>query len=252
MFAPLAGALLSGHSLKGMGWIPRPEGKVRYYLMAWFLPGILIFAGAAVYFLIFPGHFDLTGTALTASYGEEMGKEMLEQLEAQGLTYPIYIMIAIVQCFTFTPLMNMFAAIGEEAGWRGVLYPQLRTRFGRVRGYLFGGIIWSVWHWPLIALVGYEYGTEYFGFPVLGMLVFCIFMFSCGVLCDVLYEKTECIWVPAIVHGAVNAAGTVPVAVYRYEYVKYMLLGPAPVGIIAGLPMLIAALILIWKNREKV
>ena len=46
-------------------------------------------------------------------------------------------------------------------------------------------------------LAGYNYGTQYWGAPVLGPLLFCVVTFSLGVLFDWLYENTRCIWIPA-------------------------------------------------------
>ena len=186
MFVPLLGVLLSGHTLSGMGWKPFLKGKIKFLLAAWFLPAVLTAIGAVLYFIVFPGHFDLSGEYLVAA----AGPEMLEQLEAQGLSYPLYILISAVGCLTYAPLINMILAVGEEAGWRGFLYPQLKEKFGKRRGWLIGGVIWGIWHWPVIWLIGYEYGTDYFGFPIIGMLMFCIITIALGVLCDLLYEKT--------------------------------------------------------------
>ena len=244
MFVPLLGVLLSGHTLSGMGWKPCLKGKIKFLLAAWFLPAVLTAIGAVLYFIVFPGHFDLSGEYLVAA----AGPEMLEQLEAQGLTYPLYILISAVGCLTYAPLINMILAVGEEAGWRGFLYPQLKVKFGKRRGWLIGGVIWGIWHWPVIWLIGYEYGTDYFGFPIIGMLMFCIITIALGVLCDWLYEKTGCIWIPSIFHGVINAAGTVPMAICITDTGSARLLGPAPVGLLAGLPLIIVATILFFKS----
>ena len=246
MFAPLLGVLLSGNKLSGMGWKPHLKGKIKFLLAAWFLPAVLTAIGTALYFVVFPGHFDFSGGYLV----EAAGPEILEQLEAQGLTYPVYVLINVVGCITYIPLFNMFAAVGEEAGWRGFMYPQLKAAFGKRRGWLISGIIWGIWHWPVIWLIGYEYGTDYVGFPIVGMLAFCIITVALGILCDWLYEKTECIWIPSIFHGAVNAIGTVPMALCITNIGSMRLLGPAPVGLLGGLPMIIFAAILLFKYAK--
>ena len=92
MFAPLLGVLLSGQTLSGMGWKPRLKGKIKTLLAAWFLPGVLTAVGAVVYFAVFPGHFDLSGDYLASV----AGAEAMAQLEAQGLTYPMYILISVL------------------------------------------------------------------------------------------------------------------------------------------------------------
>ena len=243
MFAPLLGVLLSGQTLSGMGWKPRLKGKIKALLTAWFLPAVLTAVGAAVYFAAFPGHFDLSGDYLASV----AGAEVMAQLEAQGLTYPMYILISVIGCLTYAPLINMVLALGEEAGWRGFLYPQLKAKFGKGKGWLIGGIIWGIWHWPVMWLIGYEYGTDYVGFPIVGMLVFCIFTTAAGILCDWLYEKTDCIWIPSLFHGAINAAATVPLAICIANTGSAILLGPAPHGVLAGLPLILCAGVLLFK-----
>ncbi|MDE5748578.1 MAG: hypothetical protein K2I21_13510, partial [Acetatifactor sp.] len=89
MFAPLLGVLLSGRSLSGMGWKPHIRGKVKTLLMAWFLPALLTAIGAAIYFAVFPGHFDVSGEYLAAN----VGAEALAQMEAQGVSYFQYVLI---------------------------------------------------------------------------------------------------------------------------------------------------------------
>ncbi|MCH5275195.1 MAG: CPBP family intramembrane metalloprotease [Lachnospiraceae bacterium] len=246
MFVPLFGVLLSGHTLSGMGWKPNLKGKIKILLAAWFLPALLTVIGAALYFAVFPGHFDLSGEYLVAA----AGPEILGQLEAQGLTYSLYILINFVGCLTYAPVINMFVAVGEEAGWRGFLYPQLKAKFGKRRGWLIGGVIWGIWHWPVIWLIGYEYGTDYFGFPIIGMLTFCIITIAIGILCDRLYEKSGCIWIPSIFHGALNAAATIPMVICITNTGSMRLLGPAPVGVLAGLPLIICAMILLFKATK--
>lgn len=38
----------------------------------------------------------------------------------QGLTMPMYLLISTIQALTYGPFINMFVALGEEVGWRGV------------------------------------------------------------------------------------------------------------------------------------
>ncbi|MCR4641738.1 MAG: CPBP family intramembrane metalloprotease [Lachnospiraceae bacterium] len=245
MFVPFFGVLISGYSLKGMGWKPVFKGNMKVILFAWVGPAILTALGALIYFLIFPQHFDLSGSYLT----EAAGEEALRQMEAAGISYPIYILITCIGCITYIPLMNMIAGLGEEVGWRGFLYPQLKARFGRRTGWVLGGVIWGVWHWPLIWLIGYEYGQEYFGFPVVGMLLFAVVTVALGIIIDRIYEKTGCIWLPSLFHGAFNAATTVTLAVCLPGTGSARLLGPAPNGLLAGMPLFATALILFLKRK---
>ena len=240
MFVPTLSVLLSGAKFKGLGWDPRFRRNIGRILIAWFIPLILTALGAVLYFLVFPGHLDLSGSPL--------GQDLLIQLETAGITYPLYLLITVASSVTYATLINTFAALGEEIGWRGFLYPQLKARFGLNRGWLLGGVIWGSWHWPLIWLIGYEYGTDYFGFPVLGMLIFLLFTIAMGIIADRLYVRSGSIWLPSLFHGAVNAAAGLPALVCLTDTGSARLLGPYPNGLIAGLPLLVTALLLFIIN----
>ena len=249
MFAPFVAVMVSRFHLKGMCWRPRLKGKIKYLMVSWLAPFVLSVIGAAIYFLIFPHAFDLSGEYLNVSSGQE---DALAQLEAQGMTYKTYLIVSILSSLLYAPWLNMVFAAGEEAGWRGFLYPMLKTKLGNIRGAVAGGIIWGIWHFPVIIFAGYEYGTNYFAAPFLGMFVFCIFTVFTGIIFDFLYLKTKCIWIPALAHGSLNAFGSLTVAVLNLDYMDNMLLGPAPVGIISGLPFIIAALLMVINDKRKV
>ena len=71
MFVPFFGVLISGHTLRDMGWKPVFKGNLRIILFAWFAPAILTALGALIYFLIFPQHFDLSGSYVIEAAGED-------------------------------------------------------------------------------------------------------------------------------------------------------------------------------------
>ncbi len=248
MFAPLAGVLISRAPFMELGWKPHLKGNIKYLLIAWFAPFILTIVGAALYFLIFPASFDLSGEYLNASSGQQ---DALAQLEAQGMTYKTYLIVITFSSLLYAPWVNMLFAIGEEAGWRGLLYPMLKNKTNTLYGNIIGGIIWGLWHFPIITFAGYEYGTNYFGAPFLGIFVFCIFTVFTGITFDYLYSKTRCIWIPALAHGSINAVATITVAVLDLNYMDNMILGPAPVGLISGVPIVIAALLIIMHDNRR-
>ena len=247
MFMPTLGVLIAGISFKKMGWRPQIKKNLKWIAFSMWMPALLSLVGALLYFAIFPTHLDLSFETLRQS----LGQEGMAQMQAQGVSYPLYVLISTVGSVTYAPLINTVVALGEELGWRGFLYPQLKARFGRKTGRLLGGVIWGAWHWPLIWLTGYEYGAAYFGFPVVGMLLFCFITVGWGILHDRLYEISGSIWVPALFHGAINAAATLPAAICLTDTGSARLLGPAPNGLLAGLPFLIAAAVVFFRKREQ-
>lgn len=248
MFAPLLAAVLSGAEIRSIGWKPHIKGNLRWILVAWFAPVALGAAGAALYFLLVPNALDTTFAYIRTS----LGVESLSQLESAGLSVQLYACIGAVSAITYAPFVNMLFAVGEEAGWRGTMYPILKEHFGIVKGRLIGGAVWGVWHWPIMLLAGYEYGTTYWGAPVTGLLLFCVITIAMGILFDFLYEKTNCIWVPALCHGAINAFAGVPTLFLNPAYADKLLLGPLMIGVISGLPLMLTAFILSIREKNTI
>lgn len=237
MFAPMLGVLAAEGSLKtarsGVRWKPRFRGRWGWWLAALWGPAAIAVLGAAVYYLVFPGRFDGGMTALTA------------QLEAAGsagtLSPWVMVLLTFLEAVTFAPLVNMLFAVGEETGWRGYMTPFLCGRLGRKKGLVLSGLIWGAWHWPIICLAGYNFGTGYFGWPVTGALMMCAACAALGILLSFLYDRTESVWVPALAHGAFNAAASIG-TVFLTPGVTSYILGPTPLGLVAGLPMFALAL----------
>lgn len=246
MFMPFLGVLIARIPLKGMGWVPHLKNKIRYVFFALWMPALLSIIGGVLFFAFFPDAFDSEFLTLRGIL-EEAGT--LQQLEAQGLTMPMYLLISTIQAVTYGPFINMFVALGEEVGWRGALYPYLKEKLGVTKGRVVGGTIWGAWHWPVMIFAGYEYGKEYIGAPVLGPIVFCICTVMMGILFDYVYEKTETIWLPSLMHGATNAF-TIFVYLSKPEYADKAILGPAYIGIISMIPLIIMAVIVCVKKKR--
>ena len=79
---------------------------------------------------------------------------------------------------------------------------------------------------------------------------FCVITVALGIISDWLYEKSGCIWIPALFHGAFNAVGTLPLMITVPDTGTARLLGSAPVGLLAGLPIVIFAVVLLLKCKK--
>ncbi len=250
MYTPIISVLIVNHGLKGMGWIPKFKGNIRWLIFSIVSPIILTILGYICFFAIFPDLFALDGSYLTKVY-ESHGQDpkvVLSSIESSGLDIRTVMIITMLECMVVVPFINMFTAIGEEAGWRGFLYPELNKGFGKVKGWLIGGLIWSGFHYPAIAIGGHDYGLKYYGAPILGIVVFTITCTAMGVLHEIIYDKTKCIWYPAIFHGAINGSFTLYNMVLNGEHYdkieKLMILGPGYLSLISGIPMIILAVIM--------
>lgn len=207
------------------------QGRWVHYLAAWVLPGILTIIGMVLFFLIFSGNFDANLSTL---------RQQLELAGAGDMNPWFIVAVQTLQAILIAPLLNAIPTFGEEFGWRGYLQPKLMPLGGR-KAILLTGIIWGVWHWPVI-LMGYNFGTEYFGAPFLGTLMMVWFTIVVGALLGWVTIKADSVWPAVIGHGALNGIAALSMLFLTGE--PSTLLGPTPVGIIGGSGFTIIAVIL--------
>ncbi|SDR90839.1 CPBP family intramembrane glutamic endopeptidase [Agrococcus carbonis] len=111
---------------------------------------------------------------------------------------PVLLAAAMLMAVVAGWTVNGLVAMGEEYGWRGLLWEQLR-HLGVVRANLLVGTAWGLWHTPLI-LQGYNYGGAPLG--VVAMVVFCIAM---SFVLSAIRERTGSVVPVAAAHGILNA-----------------------------------------------
>jgi len=134
--------------------------------------------------------------------------------------------------------------LGEEFGWRAYLLPKLMPLGGR-KAVLLVGAIWAVWHWPAI-FMGYEYGLEYWGAPVVGPLLFVVVCFFFSAFLAWLTLRSGSVWPAAFGHGVINASALL--MVYFISGAPDLLIGPMPVGIIGSLGYALLALVILLSR----
>lgn len=101
-----------------------------------------------------------------------------------------------------------FAALGEEGGWRGYMMPKLIKIMGLNKAIIVGGIIWGLWHAP-VTCVGHNFGTEYPGFPYVGILLMCCFCIFVGSILTFVTVKTKSVWPATFLHAVNNSSSTI-------------------------------------------
>ena len=92
-------------------------------------------------------------------------------------------------------LQILIIGLGEELGWRGWLLPSLTARYGLSGATLFTGIIWYIWHFPI--LLGGAADAFWFALAISGF----------SVLYSAMWVRSgQSAILPAVAHGSVNAA----------------------------------------------
>lgn len=207
-----------------------------YWLAAWFLPGILTLVGMGIFFLIFPDTFDSSLGKLQA---------LLDANGASGIEINLWLIVAAqtVQAMLIAPIVNSVATFGEEFGWRGYLQPKLMPLGGR-KAMLLMGVIWGVWHWPII-LMGHNYGLNYPGAPFLGPLAMVWFCIVLGIFLGWVTLKSNSVWPAVIGHAAINGIASLGILFIQGD--PNPILGPLPIGIIGGLGFTLVALLIFFS-----
>ncbi|MCC6147860.1 MAG: CPBP family intramembrane metalloprotease, partial [Anaerolineaceae bacterium] len=153
--------------------------------------------------------------------------------------------VSVVQGVLISPLLNGVATFGEEFGWRGYLQPKLMP-LGARKAMLWMGVIWGVWHWPVIAM-GHNYGLDYSGAPWLGMLMMVVFTFITGTLLGWITLRSGSIWPAVIGHAAINGIASLPALFLQGN--PNPLIGPLPVGLIPLIVWAVPAAYLLFTPR---
>ncbi len=98
-----------------------------------------------------------------------------------------------------SPFLNGLFGFGEELGWRGYLLPKLMP-LGKPRAYLLVGVIWSLWHLPLIS-IGFTYPNR----PLLGMLAFTGLTIGFGIFLNEMTLLHKSSLLAGWIHGVFNS-----------------------------------------------
>lgn len=237
MFSPAIANVLT-RLTTGEGWRDlylRPHlGRAwRVWILAWLGPVVLTLLGTILFFVLFPGTFDSSLSGLEEQLGQNASLDPAAQLA-----------LIVLGSATVAVVINCLVTFGEEFGWRAYLQPKLLP-LGFRWTMVTMGVIWGVWHWPVIAM-GYNYGRDYPGFPYLGMLAMVWFTFVAGTVIGWLAIWGDSVWPAVIAHATVNATGGLGVLVSSGQV--FPLLGPAAIGLVGGVVWLLAALYLLWRE----
>lgn len=238
MFTPtlsnLLTRLITKEGFKNMYLRPHFKGHVKAYLLIFFGPSVLLFLSGAFYFLIFPENFDPELTVLKAMLANGPG----------GISVSNLLLITVLQVILIGPVVNLIPTLGEELGWRGYLLPKLREIFSDRASLVITGVIWGIWHAPIIAM-GHNYGTEYIGHPWLGILAMIVFCVAMGIVEGYATIKLNSAIPAAMIHSTVNAGAALPIYLAGSGYNP--ILGPSMAGLVGGIPLIFVALVLFIK-----
>jgi membrane protease YdiL (CAAX protease family) len=98
---------------------------------------------------------------------------------------------------------NLLTSGTEEFGWRGYLHPELRRHERTFWGAAWkGGLIWAVWHYPLMILLYWQLGLV----MILTIAGFTASIVAMAWITGLVYERSNSIALAAILHALNNTA----------------------------------------------
>lgn len=210
------------------------RASLRWYLQAWGLGVVLPASAAALSALMGWGEVALTWGALAANINA-LGFSSLPSEPAPVIGF------LLMALLVWPWLLGIFA-LGEEVGWRGYLLPRLLA-FGRRKALVLSGLLWSVWHIPLVLV-----GQAYPGYPVAGLLLIFPFMTGVGVILGYLRLQSSSVFVTALLHGTLNAQTATAVAVVTPHSTIY----GGFMGVVGIAVVWVVAIWLLWCDSDKV
>lgn len=206
------------------------------YVLGWLVPPAVLAAGLVLTLALGVQHWALADNlrgllvSLPAGRRRALGQSTLELLFAAE----------VVAAFTAAPFFNGLFAFGEELGWRGHLLPRLLP-LGGGPAALVVGVVWGLWHAPVVVLDGYDFP----GRPLLGVLGMVLFTSAWSFILAWLRLRSGSLWPGALAHGALNAqAGLVALALSRTDPLL-----AAPVGLLGVVPAVLLAAWLVASGR---
>ncbi|MEU9890643.1 CPBP family intramembrane glutamic endopeptidase [Sphaerisporangium sp. NPDC051011] len=188
--APERDTVLASLGLRMNGGLVRLLGALAIGMVA---PVILLVASQLLAGVL--GTFDLDLTLRQAA--ADLGLPAGTSLPQTWLAFGGKLLTAMV----LGGAINLILALGEELGWRGYLMPRIEQLWGLPAAIVAGGVLWGLWHAPLI-LLGYNYPDAVPWAGQLAMIAACI---GVGGFLYWLTIRFGSLWPAALAHGVNNA-----------------------------------------------
>ena len=178
--------IIKGKKLSSLPWRLK---EFKYIKRSYFTP--IIYVSIAYILIWLFGFGDFVNTERVLRWSKELGLE--------GANEALIISVMVFLLLTVGVIKNLGSTLGEEIGWRGFLIFELKKVMPFKSLALVSGIIWAVWHYPIINLI---YGRGEYLF--LHMVAFTIMILGISVILAYYTFKSKSLWPAAIYHSVHN------------------------------------------------
>ncbi len=173
-------------SISELGW----KWNTRYVIISYLIP--LVY-GLIAYLVVW-----------SSGFGKFPNSDFVKAVASSfgWNNFPPAIVIALYVLLKGTIGMatSLSSALGEEIGWRGFLAPQLAKVTSFTKTALISGIIWSIWHYPLLLFADYNSGTSMW----FALTCFTVMVIAISFPLAWLRLKSGSLWTGAFLHASHN------------------------------------------------
>ena len=186
-FAAFATKAIFRESIRDLPW---SWGGARYVWLGYLIP---IAYALPVYLVVwFTGLGGFANTDFIKRTAAQFGWANFPP----GLTLALFILLTA----TLGLVGKTSRALGEEIGWRGFLVPELSKVVGFSGVGIISGLMWAVYHFPVLLFADYNAGTPAW----YGLTCFTLMVIADSFILAWLTLRSGSLWPAAILHGSHN------------------------------------------------
>lgn len=191
---------------KNYGWsLEKKKLKWIFYTILIFLALLLLtFAAIGLFgntgIITHFGQLDFSQESFNKKFLEMVADKVdVSKIKIPEISAWLFLVISLLQGIIAGATVNLPFMFGEEFGWRGLLLYETRS-LGFLRAALFTGVVWGLWHSPLI-LMGHNYPNH----PHVGIIMMCLMTTALSPVFAYVRVKMKSILSACILHGMINA-----------------------------------------------
>ena len=190
MMSPAIAAIITLKLMKrAISSLPWSIKNTKYLKRSYILPAGYI---TISYILIWVFGFGNLGNQNTiAAWSEELGMT--------GFNTSMVVTVMILLLAVVGVVKNIGSTLGEEIGWRGFFVFELRKVLSFTGTSMVSGLIWSVWHWPVIWLIYNGSGALFFH-----LVAFTTMIVAISIIMTYYTFKSNSLWPAALFHSVHN------------------------------------------------
>ena len=163
--------------------------RTKYLKLSYLLPiGYITISYVLIWVF---GFGDFGNQETIAEWSLELG---LKEFNTTIVAFTMILLLAIVGV-----VKNIGSTLGEEIGWRGFFAFELRKVLSFGNTSIVSGLIWSIWHWPIIWLIYNGSGQLFFH-----ITAFTVMIVAISVIMTYYTFKSNSLWPAALFHSVHN------------------------------------------------